>query len=100
MFDYDKPITLTWDWVFKERKERIKAGEAKYGPWSATAFKLTRRTGLNEATEELLDAINYLEMSLLVDEISRKEFLHYETILTEIAERLRSKEVVLRSKQK
>ena len=76
------------DWVETERKERIKQGEAKYGEWSVENFRLTGRSGVNEAIPELLDSISYLEMGYQLGEISAGEFQYYQMILTELAHRL------------
>jgi len=77
------------DWVETECRKRIEDGEAKYGPWTAENFRLTNRNGVNEAIPELLDCINYLEMSYQRHEISISEFKYYEVILTDICERLK-----------
>jgi hypothetical protein len=77
------------DSVEVKRKERIRQGETKYGPWTPKNFKASGRTGIGEAIPEILDAISYLEMSYQLAEISIYEFKYYEAILTDICERLK-----------
>ena len=77
------------DWVETERRQRIEQGEAKYGKWTPENFRLTGRSGVNEAIPELLDSISYLEMAYALGEISAGEFKYYEAILTDLAERLK-----------
>ena len=77
------------DWVEQARLKRISEGEAKYGPWTAENFRLTGKSGVNEAIPECLDMISYLEMAYMMKEISAGEFQYYQAILTELADRLK-----------
>ena len=77
------------DWVETERNKRIEEGEAKYGKWTAENFRLTNRSGVNEAIPELLDSISYLEMAYSMGEISAGELQYYQMILTDLANRLK-----------
>ena len=58
------------DWITKLRKTRISGKyEKKYGPWTPENFK--DRNPISEAEDELIDCLNYLEMSEMKGVISR-----------------------------
>ena len=48
--------------IFEDALQKYRRGEAKYGPYDPTT---DTRDMLQEAEEEILDAINYLAMFLM-----------------------------------
>ncbi len=67
------------DWIENYRKERIEKGIAKYGKWDPKSFKALKRDSLQEAIDEGIDLINYLEMAYMEGKIS-KGFLEKQRI--------------------
>ena len=53
------------------KSERIKMGEAKYGPWKEFHGRYARA----ETKDELIDALNYLDKSVEKKEITRKKYI-------------------------
>ena len=50
------------DWIDGEKKLRMTMGEKKYGPLE---LDQDPRVFIQETLEELIDALNYLEMAML-----------------------------------
>jgi len=72
--------------VEKIRQERIKKGIPKYGPWHPDSFK--DRDTTKEITDELIDAINYLEMAYIMGKITQGFYVRQVHDLKEIIRRV------------
>ncbi len=74
--------------IEKIRQERIARGIPKYGPWHPDAFK--DRNVIKEITDELIDAINYLEMAQMMGKISMGFFVRQSQELKQIIRRIKN----------
>lgn len=70
------------------RQERIAKGILKYGPWHPDSFK--NRNLITEITNELIDAINYLEMAQMIGKISMGFFVRQSQELKHIIHRIKN----------
>lgn len=57
------------DWISQLRKQRISGKyEEQYGPWTPENFR--GRNPVSEAVDELVDALNYIDMAQQMGKIS------------------------------
>ena len=68
-------------WIDLLRRQRVKMGEAKYGPFTKENFTQSGRDSMAEGIDELVDYLNYRFMSYKEGKISRRTWQRRKEII-------------------